>query len=358
MHFNGIIQKRPIFYHLSQARGKKNKSYGNIAIYLKLHIQYSPYSRCKQEYLFSTICLVSKNERILTEYMPIPLKDDVMYILLKKIHEEDSQGKHYVDFQASDFTGRSLTISDFLGHLDYLNQKQYIDADFSGNAYANQEDVPDLIDPKEVDFRIANTLGAPDGPLPHLIKFKKAKLTAKGEKLLERMEENPPNALKEGPSTVIATKDMPFLEKVMLKGELEDIFDAREMTEMVFRVMRDLMTTEAADRVAEELHEPAEATDKKALQQEITDLWKDTNPIVGFLSRVRPPWQGPGIFKIDSDRFLFRVKNEGGMPKSANVEQVVGAVFSATKEELSEERIQEIDSWMPEGEVKELWRQA
>ena len=60
-----------------------------------------------------------------------------------------------VDFNATDFTGRNLTISDFLGHLDYLNQKQYIDADFSGNAYANQEDVPDLVDEEEVDFRVS-----------------------------------------------------------------------------------------------------------------------------------------------------------------------------------------------------------
>jgi uncharacterized protein (DUF2267 family) len=290
--------------------------------------------------------------------MTISLKDDVMYILLKKIHEQDGNGKHAVDFHATDFTGRNLTIADFLGHLDYLNQKQYINADFSGNAYGNQEDVPDLIDSEEVDFRVANTFGAPDGPLPHLIKFKKAELTEKGVKMLENMEKNPPDAISKGPSTPIASKDTPFLEKVMIKGELEDIFDARDITEMVFRVMRDLMTTEAADRVAEELHEPAELTDQKTLQQEITDLWKDTNPIVGFLSRVRPPWQGPGIFKIDSDRFLFRVKNEGGMPQSADVEQVVNAVFSATKEELSEERIKEIDSWMPEGKVKELWETA
>lgn len=289
--------------------------------------------------------------------MTISLRDDVMYILLNKIHQKDAEGMHSVDFHATDFTGRNLTIADFLGHLDYLNQKQYIVAEFSGNAYANQEDVPDLIDEETVDFRVANTFGAPDGPLPHLIKFKKAELTEKGVKMLERMEKDPPQALMKGPSKVIASKDMPFLEKVMLKGELEDIFDARDMTEMVFRVMRDLMTTEAADQVAEELHEPAEVTDQKALQQEITDLWKDTNPIVGFLSRVRPPWQGPGIFKIDSDRFLFRVKNEGGMPQSANVEQVVNAVFSATKEELSEDTIQQVSQFLP-GKIKDMWEAA
>ncbi|MCX7592563.1 MAG: DUF2267 domain-containing protein [Fischerella sp.] len=156
--------------------------------------------------------------------------------------------------------------------------------------------------------------------------------------------------------TEIREKDRPFLEKVMVQAGLSDIYDARDLTEVVFRVMRDLMTTEAADRVAEELHKPVEVNDDQKLQ-EIADLWKDTNPIVGFLSRVRPPWQGPGIFKIDSDRFLFRVANEGGMPPNVDREQVVKAVFSATKDELSPERIEEIASWLPD-KVRQLWEEA
>ena len=88
---------------------------------------------------------------------------------------------------------------------------------------------------------------------------------------------------------------MPFLEKVMLKSGLEDLFDARDVTEVVYRVMRDLMTTEASDRVAEELEDKEVLpTEDKALQMEIADLWNDTNPIVRFLSRIRPPfyqWQ-------------------------------------------------------------------
>ena len=104
-------------------------------------------------------------------------------------------------------------------------------------------------------------------------------------------------------------------------------------------------------------------TDEKALQLEVTDLWQDSNPLVGFLSRVRPPWQGPGIFKINSDRFFFRVANEGGlerMPedKDAERKQAVKAVFTATKRELSEERIKEIATWLPEAGVRELWQQA
>lgn len=291
--------------------------------------------------------------------MPIALREDVMYILLKKISEGDhnGEGKHPVNLTKEDLVGRELSTAELLGHLDYLNQKQYIDAEFSGNAYANQEDVPDAINPKEFDARIANTFGAPDGPLPHLIAFKKAQLTEKGRKMLEDMEANPPQALSEGPKVPVATKDMDFLEKVLVKGQLEDIFDARDVTEIVFRVMRDLMTTEAADRVAEELHEPVLETEDKALQMEITDLWKDTNPIVGFLSRVRPPWQGPGIFKIDDDRFLFRVENEGGFQPGIDRELVVKAVFSATKDELSEDRIKEIAEWLP-GKILELWNEA
>jgi len=158
-------------------------------------------------------------------------------------------------------------------------------------------------------------------------------------------------------TTSIPEKNLPFLEKVKEQSGLGDIYDARDITEVVYRVMRDLMTTEAADRVEDELHKPAEESDDKSLQMEIADLWHDSNPLVRFLSRVRPPWQGPGIFKIDSDRFLFRVANEGGMQPNVDREKVVKAVFSATKDELSPERIEEIASWLPD-HVRQLWQEA
>ncbi len=284
--------------------------------------------------------------------MTISLRDDVMYILLKKIKEKNGSDGQSVDFKASDFTGRNLTIADFLGHLDYLNQKQYINADFSGNAYAKQEDVPDLINEEAVDFRVANTLGAPDGPLPHLIKFKQAELTEKGEKMLENMEQNPPEALKTGASTPIVEKDTEFLEKVALRGELPDIFDARDLTTVVYRTMRDLMTTEASKAVESELHEKAEknATNKR-MQDEIATLWHDDNPLVAWLSSIRPP------LKFDADTFIFRIEKEGGLPKGTTGEKVIKAVFSATKEELSEDRIKEIAEFLPE-KIKDMWQAA
>ncbi|MEW6491505.1 MAG: DUF2267 domain-containing protein [Cyanobacteriota bacterium] len=283
--------------------------------------------------------------------MPIPIREDVVYIILKKIQETDGQGKHPVDFTAADFAGRQLSQSDLLGHLDYLNQKQYINADFSGNAYANQEDVPSVINSDEVDLRVANTYGAPDGPLPHLITFQQAALTEKGTKMLEKMDNNPPPALREGPVVPIATKDMPFLEKVMYKGNLSDIFDARDITEVVFRTMRDMMTTEAADRVESELHKTAEPTEDKALQNEIADLWNDTNPLVSFLSRIRPP------LIIKSDTFLFRIRQEASLEQGLDPEPVVKAVFSATKDELSEDRVKEIAGFLPD-KIRELWETA
>lgn len=157
--------------------------------------------------------------------------------------------------------------------------------------------------------------------------------------------------------SAIADEHRSFLEMVMVKAGFGDLYDARDFTEVVFRVMRDLMTTETIDRVEAELHEEAVPTKEKALQMEVADLWKDTNPIVGFLSRVRQPLRGPAPVGIDSNLFLTRVANEGALPPTVEPEQAVKAVFSATKEELSEERIQEIASCLPD-RVRQLWEQA
>ncbi|MEH2241910.1 DUF2267 domain-containing protein [Nostoc sp.] len=157
--------------------------------------------------------------------------------------------------------------------------------------------------------------------------------------------------------TAIADEHHSFLEKVMVQSGFADLYDARDFSEVVFRVMRDLMTTDTIDRVDAELHTEAIPTDEKALQFEVADLWKDTNPIVKFLSRIRQPLTGPAPLGIDSNLFLKRVANEGGLPGTVEVEQAIKAVFSATKDQLSEERIQEIAGLLPD-RIRELWEQA
>jgi uncharacterized protein (DUF2267 family) len=142
-----------------------------------------------------------------------------------------------------------------------------------------------------------------------------------------------------------------FLAKIQQNANLDSIYDARDLTEIVYRVMRDLMTTDAADRVKSELNKEAIATDNKTLQVEISELWKDRNPIVALISRVRPP------LDIDDELFIRRVEQEGGVPRNTTGEQVIKAVFSATKAELSPERIQEITSCLP-GKIQQIWQQA
>jgi uncharacterized protein (DUF2267 family) len=142
-----------------------------------------------------------------------------------------------------------------------------------------------------------------------------------------------------------------FLKKVMVRGELEDLYDARDVAEVVFRTMRDLMPTEVSDRVAAELQGEATTTKDKALQNDVADLWRDTNPIVRFLSRVRPP------LVIEPETFVFRIRQEAGLSNGVEPEVAIAAVFSAVKAELSQERIDEVTGFLP-GMIKQMWRRA
>ncbi|MCT7971893.1 DUF2267 domain-containing protein [Laspinema olomoucense] len=258
--------------------------------------------------------------------MTIGLRDDVAYIVLKKIKESSQNQKDaQVNLNLTDFSEQEVTKKELLDNLDYLNEKAYIKAQVGGN--------PE------------------DANSPSPIILEQATLTEKGRQTLKKMESHSPADGFGRPGSPIATENVGFLEKVMLEANLNDIFDARDLTVVVYRVMRDVMTTEAADRVAAELHSEAQPTADKTLQMEVADLWKDTNPFVGFISRIRQP------LIIKDDRFLFRIAQEGSMPEFTDAERVVKAVFSATKEQLSSERIAEISQWLP-GKVKQLWNQA
>jgi len=262
--------------------------------------------------------------------MTIELKEDIAYILLKKMGDRpEANSPQPLNFSETDFTGRSTDKTEILAHIDYLNQKGYINADFKGDAYAD----------------------AGPNPLPSAIEIKGVTLTASGQDLLKRMSERLPADLKTGPSVAIATKDMDFLKKVMLKGNLENLYDARDITEVVFRTMRDLMPNETTERVASELKSAAAHTDKKALQEDISELWKDSNPLVRLLSEIRP------TLNFDDKTFLYRVEREGGIPKTTGPKTILRAVFGATKDELSPERVIEISAAMP-GTIRKLWAEA
>lgn len=131
-----------------------------------------------------------------------------------------------------------------------------------------------------------------------------------------------------------------FLEKVMQRASLPDIYDAKDITTVVFRTMRDLMTTET--------DQETEAAFKDA---DIANIWRDDNPIVSFLSRFRPP------LEIDEELFLRRIKQEGGVPKNVTAEAVVIAVFSAARESISPEQAQEISKVLPAG-LRIMWEQV
>lgn len=130
-----------------------------------------------------------------------------------------------------------------------------------------------------------------------------------------------------------------FLEKVMQRASLPDIYDAKDLTTVVFRTMRDLMTTETDQQT--------EAAFKDA---DIAEIWRDDNPIVSFLSRFRPP------LEIDEELFLRRIKQEGGVPKNVSAEAVVIAVFSTARESISPEQAQEIAKVLPDG-LRVMWEQ-
>ena len=141
------------------------------------------------------------------------------------------------------------------------------------------------------------------------------------------------------PSKKISPNEQVFLEKVMQRSSIPDIYDARDITIVVLRSLRDLMSTDLADRTESDF------TDEK-----IALLWKDDNPIVAALSKLRPP------LKIDTETFLRRIRQEGGVPKNVSPESAVIAVFSAVREELTPERNKEIADFLPDG-LKVMWEQ-
>lgn len=120
---------------------------------------------------------------------------------------------------------------------------------------------------------------------------------------------------------------------------------------MVFRTVRELMPLEASDRVAGELQKVTLQADDKPPHHEIASLWKDTNPLVRFFRRLRPAYQR------EPDTFLFGIRQKAWVASGVDPEAVIKAVFSATKDELCPETIQEIACFL-QGEIRRMWEEA
>ena len=133
-----------------------------------------------------------------------------------------------------------------------------------------------------------------------------------------------------------------FLETVALKAGLDSTYDARDISEVVFRSIRDLMPTEASNRIASELDGKSDS---------LAQLWRDTNPLVRWLSQVRP------VLEIKDEVFLTRIQQEAGVPLYVDAADVLMAVFEGIKEILSSESTSEIARHLP-GQIRVAWNRA
>jgi len=148
-----------------------------------------------------------------------------------------------------------------------------------------------------------------------------------------------------------------FLRIVRDRGKLQDLYEARDMTEIVYRTMRDLMDRATIERVSNELGNQNAAPIRAGMSFSVKDLWEDTNPLVSWISRLRPAFAKEAPYGINDKLFLRRLKLEGGMPAQTDPMTVTRAVFTATKAELSPECIQEVSECLP-GVIKTIWNQA
>lgn len=139
-----------------------------------------------------------------------------------------------------------------------------------------------------------------------------------------------------------------FLDKVIERSGLESTNDAQRATNIVFRILRDMMLNKTSNQIEKDLKERAPES-----EQEVVDLWQDPNVMVAFFSRISPAQN----LHIKPQTFLLRLKEEGALPEGVPPEEVAGAVFSATKEILPSERNQEIAALLP-GEIRQIWEQA
>ncbi|HZG39164.1 MAG TPA: DUF2267 domain-containing protein [Nodosilinea sp.] len=144
------------------------------------------------------------------------------------------------------------------------------------------------------------------------------------------------------------TQQQSFLDKVVERSGLQTANEAERATNIVFRILRDMMLNKTSNQIEEELKERAPES-----EQDVVDLWEDPNVMVAFFSRISPAQD----LHIKPKTFMLRLSQEGALPSGVSPEEVTAAVFSATKEILSAERNQAVAALLP-GEIRQIWEQA
>jgi uncharacterized protein (DUF2267 family) len=144
-------------------------------------------------------------------------------------------------------------------------------------------------------------------------------------------------------------KQQAFLDKVIANSNLQTLNEAQTATNVVFRILRDLLPREEVNKLADELRNEEPNAD-----MEIKDLFKDTNPMVSFFSYISPIQQ----LNISKDTFMLRLEQEGSIRHDTDPEEVTKAVFRATKDEISPEQIENVAKCISDDEIRTLWQQA
>jgi uncharacterized protein (DUF2267 family) len=144
-----------------------------------------------------------------------------------------------------------------------------------------------------------------------------------------------------------AAEQKPFLEKVVDNSPLNETNQAQVAAKVVFRLLRDLMPTDEIERLEAEFEGQASGAETS-----MAELWSDPNVMVAFFSRISPLRQ----LSISAETFFLRLQQEGALPKDADPKAVTKAIFSATKDELPQARIDEIAPFLPDG-IRQLWQQ-
>lgn len=143
-------------------------------------------------------------------------------------------------------------------------------------------------------------------------------------------------------------KQQSFLEKVIERSDLKTENEAQRAANVVFRLLRDMMSNQETNRVEEDLR-----TRASEAEQDAVGLWRDPNVMVAFFSRISPIQK----LNIRPGTFMLRLQQEGVLPDGVSPESVTQAVFSATKEILSPERSHEVAEALP-AEIRQIWEQA